>query len=81
MVLRDMAGNTLEENDTVSIGLGFGQTVAGKIAKMSSGLGLTASQQPAMIYIAIMLDVAAQPNGVIPGVFKVAQPPTAAVVQ
>ena len=74
MILRDAAGNELKDGDPVSFAIDFGKNFSGQIARTSVGLGAsnTAQSLPS-VTVLFQLDLAAAPNGVVPGIFKIAQ--------
>jgi hypothetical protein len=75
VVFRDAVGNVLSEGDSVSFALGLGQSVSGKVVKLSSGLGAPNTPQGSpTVYIACMLDLQATPSGMVGGIFKIASP-------
>jgi hypothetical protein len=75
MAFRDGLGNSLNDGDSVAISLGAGQIAHGVIARTSSLV--SDPSQPSMLVVSINMVLAAQPNGVVGGVFKIAMPPKA----
>jgi hypothetical protein len=76
----DSAGNELTEGTPVSMPLTFGQAVPGTIKEIKSGLGLGSDGSP-QLCVLFVIPLAAQPNGIVPGVFAMPRPKPDALIQ
>lgn len=72
MQFRDITGSVLSENDQVLFGLGLGQITVATVKRTESGLN-PQNPQP-MVTVSVDITVPAAPNGLVPGVIKIAQP-------
>lgn len=70
---RDFANNILSEGDSVCIGLGLGQSILGTVQKTDS-LVQNDPKASQMIHVAVVFTLPASPSGLVPGVFKTAEP-------
>lgn len=78
MIVTDMIGQPLGENDPVAIPIGFGQMGVGQVVGISSGLVNPATpNQPAVpqVTISINISVQVQPNGRVAGITKIGEAP------
>jgi hypothetical protein len=74
MLFKDLAGNELSKGDTVSLAIGS-ELGAGQIVDLQTGLGLDGSgKSEPSILITIAVVRQAFPNGLVPGVLKIATP-------
>lgn len=72
-MLRDIAGNVLQEGDTVFFGTAFGHAIVGQIQKLDSLLTTDKSSAP-MAHVGFMLSLPASPTGMVGGILKIIPP-------
>ncbi len=78
MIVQDMIGQPLSENDPVALPIGFGQMGVGQVTGISSGLVNPATpNQPALPQVTITLNInlSVQPNGRVAGITKIGEAP------
>lgn len=71
MQFKDTLGQSLRETDQVLFGLGLGQMSVATVSRTETGLDPNHPQP--LIKILVEFSVPAAPNGVVPGVIKIAE--------
>jgi len=78
MIVQDMIGQPLHENDQVAIPIGFGQMGVGQVVAVSSGLVNPVNpNMPAVPQVTVMIhiNINVQPNGRVAGITKISDAP------
>jgi hypothetical protein len=71
----DLNMQVLREEDSIVVPIGFGQLIAGRVAKVNSGLGAPGTQEAVPgVVVRLEFFLTAAPNGVVPGLIKIGPP-------